>query len=491
MKKTITKKTTSPKKAKTVAQKKSQKTGKNEKSKTSKKSFYPSWTTPEHLNENDHKALKRFYELFISGKIISAFSFASNFDTAVREAIPPEIWKQSGGKLTTKGEEQLKTIAEKGKTAPPEPFSPEKDEMSGKEEKKQQKPAQKATTDFSAFIMKDDTLQSFPTEHFTGKDENFKPVEKKFQTEKELEQLLLINSKVLFGEQALIVDDKKEIKDQYFPDKFLFDFSDHEKPRFYIIETVLSIKNFGYFYARFTHFFSLFKTQSRQSEFHARLGEIIDANKEQKNELQAMIGRDKEIPEFLSTMIEKKPAILLIMDNFRSDLPLLQETYTDTWGKMVNPVVFKKYSVNGNNFYTMSPAFADIGKGEKNKKADIIKSTEEDHLNAVSENVRNIYNEIKDSLLKADESIEFNAKKIYISVRKNKNLAFFHLRKKISLVVMSAEDFTRTQIKHHEIKSLPASVQKFWNGPSCTIIIENRDNLTEVINLLKKMIAKS
>lgn len=140
--------------------------------------------------------------------------------------------------------------------------------------------------------------------------------------------------------------------------------------------------------------------------------------------------------------------------------------------------------------YTMSPAFTDIWKNEKNKK-EIVKSTEEDHLNAVSENIRNIYNEIKDALLKDDDSIEFNAKKIYISVRKTKNLAFFHLRKKISLVVMSAEDYTLTQIKHHEIKSLPASVQKFWNGPSCTIIIENRDNLTEVINLLKKMIAIS
>ena len=110
---------------------------------------------------------------------------------------------------------------------------------------------------------------------------------------------------------------------------------------------------------------------------------------------------------------------------------------------------------------------------------------------ATSETVRSIYSEIKTALLDADDTIEFNAKKIYISVRKNKNLAFFHLRKKISLVVMSAEDFTRTQIKHHEIKSLPASVQKFWNGSCCTIVIENSVNLDEVINLLKKMIAKA
>jgi len=56
---------------------------------------------------------------------------------------------------------------------------------------------------------------------------------------------------------------------------------------------------------------------------------------------------------------------------------------------------------------------------------------------------------------------------------------------------MSEENFTRTQIKHHEIKSLPASVQKFWNGSCCTIIIEDSANLVEVINLMKKIIARS
>jgi len=55
---------------------------------------------------------------------------------------------------------------------------------------------------------------------------------------------------------------------------------------------------------------------------------------------------------------------------------------------------------------------------------------------------------------------------------------------------MNPEDDTRENIKHHVIKSLPVSVQKFWNGASCTIIIENSVNLDEVIDLLKKMIGK-
>ena len=492
MSKTKTKKATNTKKAKAVVQKKNLKTGKNAKRKTSKLLIYPEWTMPEHLNEKDHKNLKRFYELFIQGKFDVALNFISATDTIVREQIPSDIWIKTGGKLTKKGEEQLKNTTKKCKTAPSKPVCPEKEELTGKEENQPQKPPKKETTaDFSAFIIKDDILQPFSTEDFNANnDEHSKPVEKKFHGEKELEQLVLTNSKVLFGRQALLIKDNKKVKDEYFPDKFLFDFRDTEKPRFYIIETIFSVQNFGYFYARLTHFFALFKTQSRQTGFHERLCEIIDANKEQKDELQALIGNDREIAEFLSTMIEKKPVILLIMDNLRSDLPLLQETYTDTWGKMLKSVVLKKYSSSGNTIYTMRPDFADILKNEK-AKVDIIKSTEEDHLNCVPENIRDIYKEIKTALLKADSSIEFNPKKIYISLRKNKNIAFFHLRKKISLVVMNPEDDTSMHIEHHEIKSLPTSVQKFWNGPSCTIIIENAINLDEVINLLKKMIAKA
>jgi hypothetical protein len=97
MKKTMPKKATKTVKAKVAAEKKNPKTAKPEKLEIKENLDYPIWTMPEHLSDQDHKDLKRFYELFISGKIISAFSFASNFDTIVREAIPPEIWKQSGG----------------------------------------------------------------------------------------------------------------------------------------------------------------------------------------------------------------------------------------------------------------------------------------------------------------------------------------------------------------------------------------------------------
>ena len=469
MKQTIkkTKKATIPNTKKAVVQKKNIKINKSEnvkkkvKTKTETKTkiennlTYPLWTTPEHLSEKDRKDLKRFYELFISGKIISAFSFASNFDTIVREAIPLDVWKQSGGRLTRKGEEELQ-----------EKIKEEKDVKNEKE-----------------------TLlpSSSPDDDTTNKTE---AVEIKFNSEKELEELILANSKTLFGENTLLFNDKNEVRNERFPDKFLIDFSNSEKSRIYLIEVTLPELSFGQCFVQITHFFAILRNKKNHEELIWKLYEIINSNKELKKELQALITKDLEIPALLANLLDNRPLVLLITSGEKSELPVLVETYTDTWGKMFKSIIIKKYDSDNEATHLMIPTFANLMKNEK-CKPEVVKSTEEDHLNACSETSRNIYNEIKVALLQADSSIEFNAKKIYISVRKNKNLAFFHLRKKISLVVMSEEDYTRTQIKHHEIKSLPASVQKFWNGACCTIVIENSNNLNEVIALLKMMIAKS
>jgi len=47
------------------------------------------------------------------------------------------------------------------------------------------------------------------------------------------------------------------------------------------------------------------------------------------------------------------------------------------------------------------------------------------------------------------------------------------------------ENIIRSSIKHHKIVSLSAGVQKFYGGESATIVIEDKSNFDEVINLLK------
>jgi hypothetical protein len=56
---------------------------------------------------------------------------------------------------------------------------------------------------------------------------------------------------------------------------------------------------------------------------------------------------------------------------------------------------------------------------------------------------------------------------------------------------MSPEDDVRLKIKNHNVKHLSEGVQKFWNGPSCEIIIDNKENMDEIINLLKSLIKEN
>jgi predicted transport protein len=115
--------------------------------------------------------------------------------------------------------------------------------------------------------------------------------------------------------------------------------------------------------------------------------------------------------------------------------------------------------------------------------------TEEYHLKDATEDVKQIYSTVKKELLKVNKQLRFNPQKYYISIKKDKSIAFFHFsRKRINLVVKHPEKDTRKQIKHHEIKTLTESVQKFWNGPSCTIVIEGVKHLQEVIVLLKRLV---
>lgn len=446
MKNKETKKILPSKKSKVVS-KKNQKSDKKLKSETSKKINYPTWTKPEHLNKKDHNDLKRFYELFTQKKFDVALNFASNLDTIVRDEIPSDIWKEIGGELTTKGKEEL-TKTEKEEV---NPDSPSQDDNA---------------------------------------DKKAEPVEIKFKSEKELEQLVMENSKTFFGEQALLFKDKNEVLDDLFPDKFLIDFSSNGKPKLYLIDVVLAEQKIEQYFMKITHFFALLKNWNNQVSLICKLSEIINSNNLQKNELISKMPNDFEIPEFLSKLINSNPSVIFITNGEIKDISIFIETYTETWGRMLKTFVIRKFLNEGEESNQISPAFFDILKNKKSK-AEAVKCTEEDHLREMPERIRNIYNEIKSALLETDNSLEFNPKKHYISVRKNKNLAFFHLRRKnIDLVIMNPEDDTKEQIKHYRIKSLPSSVQKFWNGACCTVVIENADHLSEVIDLLKMVVKK-
>jgi len=458
--------------AKKQKEKKTQKQPSKENVESKKKLDYPDWTKPDHLHYNDHKDLKRFYELYKEQKFTVALEFASNLDTIIRDEIPPEIWKEIGGKLTPKGEETLQNT---------ENNEPEKEA--------EKHEAKKSKSDSScSYVFRNGKLQVLNGEYFSNGSEI---IEKKFYTKNELEEFISQNDKTLFGETTVFIDNTKDTN-EYFSAMFLLNFKEQEKPRMYLIESIFSSESMGIVYARITHFIAYLKNKNYQNNFLVELCRIVEADKEKKKELQEKLKENQDIPELLSEMLENRPSILLIKDKENDVLDLMQAVYVETWGKMVRQILIKKHSCNNDAIYTMNPVFADIWKNGKSKKAEIVKCTEEDHLQASSDIVKNIYNEIKTALLETDSRLEFNPKKHYISIHKGKNLAFLHLRRKsVDIVVMYPEDDTRKQIKHHRIKTLAISVQKFWNGACCTLVIENSDNLNEVISLLKKVVVKA
>ena len=145
---------------------------------------------------------------------------------------------------------------------------------------------------------------------------------------------------------------------------------------------------------------------------------------------------------------------------------------------------------NENSIYTLSPDFENIenidiisdGQDETKEKSAY---SEQFHLEDINESTLAVYKELKAKLLEKISSLEFNAQRYYISLRKERNFAFLKIqKKKIGIVVMLNEEKIREKINKYEVSSLSEGVQNFYNGPCARVEITNNKHLDEVINLL-------
>ena len=320
-----------------------------------------------------------------------------------------------------------------------------------------------------------------------------------FDLESDFEREVVLNSKQFFGVNSIYIDAKRKIETKSLgnsiPDGFLFDLSDKDSPEFYIVEVELTKHDFfNHIFPQVTKFFGFYKNPKSQNDLVEKIFSFINNDIEIKKEFRKYLG-EKEIYKFIKDTIERSQNILLVIDGDKKELPEIMETYSDTWGKMVKLILIKKFTNNSDTIYTMHPdfesiEFADI-ENEISVSTDEIEYDEDFHLEGTTELIRQIYSAIKTDLLKADSSLVFNPKKSYISIRKDRNVAFFiFARKKIRLVVMQSDEETKKDIAHHTVQILVPSVQKFWNGPSCAIIIEATEHLYEITTLLRKLIAK-
>ncbi len=316
--------------------------------------------------------------------------------------------------------------------------------------------------------------------------------------ETSLEREVVNNSKLFFGKDTIYIDAKKRIGSKALgravPDGFLFDLSDREIPEFYFVEIELAVHDFfGHIFPQVTKFFAFFNDKQSEAKLVDSLFSTIDSDVKLKKEFKKYLG-DREIFKFIKDVVDNSQNILLVIDNVKIELPDIMETYTDTWGKMVKLLFLKKFQ-NGNDIiYTLSPDFERIEVGEGDQVQEIedggeIEYNEEWHLEGVAEDIKDAYHKIKAEILRAKSDLRFNPTKGYISIVHKKNVVFFQFyKKKIHLVVMLPEEEVQKRIKKHKVKHLAESVQRFWNGPSCEILIDNNKDLEEIIDVLKFLV---
>jgi predicted transport protein len=319
-----------------------------------------------------------------------------------------------------------------------------------------------------------------------------------FTLETDFEREVVENSKLFFGVSSIYIDAKKKIETKNLgnsiPDGFLFDLTDKDNPEFYLVEVELAKHDFfKHIFPQITKFFGFFKNSKSQADLVEKIFTIINNDNDLKREFKKHLA-DREIYKFIKDTVEQSQNILLIIDGDKKEMPEIIETYTDTWGKMVKHILIKKFVNHSDTIFTMHPDFENIEFADMENE--VLEETDEDtaytveeHFEGASETVKQIYNKIEEQLKKANHNVIFNPQKYYISIRAERNFAFLTIRrKKIRIVVMLPEIETKKAITHNFVKTLAPSVQKFYNGQCCAIMVENTEHLDEVISLLKKLI---
>ncbi|HNX82248.1 MAG TPA: hypothetical protein PKL77_08900 [Candidatus Omnitrophota bacterium] len=323
-------------------------------------------------------------------------------------------------------------------------------------------------------------------------------VECSFSREDELEKTVIDNHKIFFGKNTIYIDAKKKIEAKALggaiPDGFLFDFSDKDNPEFYIVEMELSSHDFyKHIFPQITKFFSFYKNPKSQDDLIEKIFTVVNSYKDLKKEFKKYL-IEKEIYKFIKDVVENSQNILLLLDEDMPELPEIIETYSDTWGKMVKKLILKKFIYNNEVVYFLDPEFENIEYAylEDSVKREIreeSKYSEEYHLEDVTKEVKGAYSKIKCELHKLNKNLIFNPTKYYISIVHKRSIAYLVFRrKKIRLTVMLPEEVVRKRVKFHSVAHISDSVQRYWGGPSCDLIIENSNNFNEIIQILKSLL---
>ena len=312
-----------------------------------------------------------------------------------------------------------------------------------------------------------------------------------FQNEDEFERLLLENSGMLFGEKSLYIDFKSRVEGRTLgsaiPDGILVDFRDPEDPKFYLVEVELSEHDFyKHIFPQVTKFFAFFKNPKGRTELVEKMFTVINADQNMRDRFNQLVG-SKEIYKSLKDIVENSQNILIIIDGLKPEFDEVKETYTDTWDKMVQVMVIKKFQANDSIILYVNPDFEEQGLEQPpdGDNEELERYTEEYHLGDVAPNIISTYQRLKQEISRIEPRIVFNPQKYYISLRGEKNFAYIKFRKqKMHIILMMSYEDGKQLIKKHKLSPLSDSIKKFHGGECFRITLENEDNLDEVIQAI-------
>lgn len=113
---------------------------------------------------------------------------------------------------------------------------------------------------------------------------------------------------------------------------------------------------------------------------------------------------------------------------------------------------------------------------------EIIVYTEEDHLSKVSDNIKRVYEELKNRILELDD-IDVEAKKLYIAFKGIRNIADIELHKnKLKIYINMKRGSLNDPLK---LTKDISGIGHWGNGDYC-IIIDKKDDIDNVIPLIKQ-----
>jgi len=178
-----------------------------------------------------------------------------------------------------------------------------------------------------------------------------------FDREADFEKEIVAGSRLFFGSKSIYIDAKRKIETRILagtiPDGFLFDLTDINNPKFYIVEVELAKHDFyGHMVPQITKFFGFYKNPKSRSDLIDKIYKYIIQNNDLKQEFKRHLG-DGEIFKFVKDTIEKSHDILLIIDGGKKELSAIMEECDETWGKKVTVVQVQKFHNNGDAIYVM------------------------------------------------------------------------------------------------------------------------------------------